>query len=81
MIWLFAEKDLVKCYEELGCLETGDEWFDLLHRPLNLIPFDREKINTRFILYTRERVADVSTSPKIVVANYQSYICPSTIKL
>ena len=50
----------IKCYDELGCIEITDEWFDILHRPLNLLPLDRHKIHTRFILYTRKRVTDVS---------------------
>ena len=43
------------CDPILGCLILDDSWFQTPQRPLNDVPFPREKINTRFILHTRER--------------------------
>ena len=43
------------CYGEIGCITIDDSWYDPLHRPINQEPLPREKINTRFILHTRER--------------------------
>lgn len=43
-----------KCYEGLGCIEFTEEWYDLLSRPVNLFPLEREVINTEFLLVTRD---------------------------
>lgn len=49
------------CYHDLGCIDnTG--WFRLLTRPINLLPASRDKIDTRFLLYTRNRRATVNVS-------------------
>ena len=42
-----------KCYGALGCLNITEDWFGLA-RPVNLLPLDREVINTQFILRTRD---------------------------
>lgn len=47
--WIFKEK----CMGELGCFNNGAPFFDILERPLSLVPSDRESINTRFLLHTR----------------------------
>ncbi|ODM93289.1 Pancreatic triacylglycerol lipase [Orchesella cincta] len=54
-----------KCFDELGCVENSEEWFHILHRPISLLPFDREVVNTRFILYTK----NTTDEPKMVTAN------------
>ena len=41
------------CFGELGCLEISERWYDL-YRPVNLLPLDRDVINTQFMLRTRE---------------------------
>jgi len=43
-----------KCYGPLGFFSTGGHFFDLIHRPLQFLPDEREKINTTFILHTRK---------------------------
>ncbi|GFQ89031.1 pancreatic triacylglycerol lipase [Trichonephila clavata] len=43
-----------KCIDGLGCFNAGAPFFNFLERPLSLLPDEREEINTRFILYTRE---------------------------
>jgi hypothetical protein len=50
-----------KCYEPLGCLEITEDWFGLT-RPVNLLPLDREEINTQFFLRTKEKPQGVSSS-------------------
>ncbi|XP_035206598.1 pancreatic triacylglycerol lipase-like isoform X2 [Stegodyphus dumicola] len=42
-----------KCMTDLGCFNAGPPFFDLIERPLSLLPEDRESINTKFFLYTR----------------------------
>jgi len=42
-----------KCYGPLGCLSTGGPFYDLLHRPLQFLPIDRDILNVTFILHTR----------------------------
>ncbi|KAG8192465.1 hypothetical protein JTE90_017995 [Oedothorax gibbosus] len=43
-----------KCIDELGCFSAGAPFFNIMERPLSLLPDDREKIDTKFMLYTRE---------------------------
>ncbi|XP_065569009.1 pancreatic triacylglycerol lipase-like isoform X2 [Artemia franciscana] len=52
----FASRGDQVCYDDLGCIGITDEWYDPVHRPFNLLPLPREKINTRFILRTRESI-------------------------
>ena len=47
------------CYEDLGCIHNDLSWLDPMHRPINLLPLERDQINTQFFLHTR-------TQPKIV---------------
>lgn len=41
------------------CVENTEDWFHILHRPISLLPFDRDVINTRFILYTKNTTDEV----------------------
>nr|UZS00786.1 triacylglycerol lipase [Neocaridina denticulata sinensis] len=41
------------CDEVLGCLILDDTWY-WPNRPINALPDAREKINTRFLIHTRE---------------------------
>ncbi|XP_046649317.1 pancreatic triacylglycerol lipase-like isoform X1 [Daphnia pulicaria] len=43
------------CYGELGCLALNQSWYNSLHRPINLMPMTRNRINTHFTLFTREK--------------------------
>ncbi|XP_040072156.2 pancreatic lipase-related protein 2 isoform X1 [Ixodes scapularis] len=45
----------LKCYDELGCLETGGAFFDEIRRPFILTPHDRDMIKVQYLLYTRDR--------------------------
>lgn len=42
------------CYDNLGCFSDTQPWAGTAIRPLRLLPWSPEKINTRFLLYTNE---------------------------
>ncbi|MEJ1270943.1 pancreatic lipase related protein 1 [Cricetulus griseus] len=42
------------CYNNLGCFSDTEPWAGTATRPLKLLPWSPEKINTRFLLYTNE---------------------------
>ena len=42
------------CDDQLGCLGLTPAWFNLLRRPINMVPWPRDRIFTQFSLYTRE---------------------------
>ena len=42
------------CFGILGCIKTPNTFFDPIFRPVNLPPWKREEIDTRFYLYTRD---------------------------
>ncbi|XP_075731186.1 inactive pancreatic lipase-related protein 1 isoform X2 [Rhipicephalus microplus] len=44
---------VVKCYGELGCMDTDGAFHHPVHRPRNLVPVDRHVANTRFLFYNR----------------------------
>ncbi|XP_064477567.1 pancreatic lipase-related protein 2-like isoform X2 [Ornithodoros turicata] len=49
--------EMTKCYDELGCFSTGGVFYDPVHRPVSSPPEDRSKVNTAFMLFTRENGA------------------------
>jgi len=63
-----------RCYENLGCIEFTDDWYDFLSRPLNLFPLERKIINTEFHLVTRDnrrhRKLDLSSRRKVREAGF-----------
>ncbi|XP_055976734.1 pancreatic lipase-related protein 2-like [Sorex fumeus] len=42
------------CYSPFGCFSNEKPWTGILQRPLNLLPWSPEVINTHFLLYTNE---------------------------
>ncbi|KAM4851629.1 pancreatic triacylglycerol lipase-like [Thomomys bottae] len=42
------------CYDRLGCFSDDAPWAGILERPLKVLPWSPEDINTRFLLYTNE---------------------------
>ncbi|KAH7940000.1 hypothetical protein HPB52_020208 [Rhipicephalus sanguineus] len=42
-----------KCMPGLGCFENDDIFYHVIHRPINVLPDDRERISTRFLLFTK----------------------------
>jgi hypothetical protein len=57
--WDFSVDPVTYCYGEIGCIVVDDSWYDPVNRPINQEPLPREKINTRFILHTRQRPTQV----------------------
>ena len=47
------------CYDELGCITTDLLWYDMVHRPINMVPLTRQIISTTFSLYTRQNKTEV----------------------
>ncbi|XP_073540720.1 pancreatic lipase-related protein 2-like isoform X2 [Phyllobates terribilis] len=44
------------CYDRLGCFTNDAPWAGTLQRPIGCLPWSPEKINTRFLLYTKDNV-------------------------
>uniref|UniRef100_A0A8C4FDW6 Triacylglycerol lipase n=1 Tax=Catagonus wagneri TaxID=51154 RepID=A0A8C4FDW6_9CETA len=40
------------CYDSLGCFSDAEPWAGTIIRPLKILPWSPEKIDTRFLLYT-----------------------------
>ncbi len=49
-----------KCYGILGCLSIDERWFGLA-RPVNVLPMERQEINTHFVLRTRNSYGVIRT--------------------
>lgn len=41
------------CYSDIGCFPLSDEFYHPRHRPFNVRPWHRRKINTQFLLFNR----------------------------
>ncbi|PAA74650.1 hypothetical protein BOX15_Mlig007525g3 [Macrostomum lignano] len=44
------------CYDGLGCFSTGGNFYDLVRRPLQLLPQSPERIGPTYALYTRRSI-------------------------
>lgn len=42
-----------KCMRNLGCFDYDDAFYHIVHRPINVLPDDRDQIATKFLLYTK----------------------------
>lgn len=42
------------CYERLGCFSNEKPWAGMVQRPLKILPWSPEDIDTRFLLFTNE---------------------------
>ncbi|OWK07568.1 PNLIP, partial [Cervus elaphus hippelaphus] len=42
------------CYDRLGCFSDDSPWAGIIERPLKVLPWSPEEVNTRFLLYTNE---------------------------
>ncbi|XP_030425564.1 inactive pancreatic lipase-related protein 1-like [Gopherus evgoodei] len=42
------------CFERLGCFTDDKPWAGTIERPVGKLPWSPEKINTRFLLYTKK---------------------------
>ena len=56
------------CYDELGCFNRGGYFGDARHRPISVVPQSPERINTQFLLYTKQNPIE----PQILNKSIQS---------
>ncbi|XP_066549152.1 pancreatic triacylglycerol lipase [Amia ocellicauda] len=42
------------CYDRLGCFGNDRPWAGTIQRPISRLPWSPERINTRFLLFTRQ---------------------------
>ncbi|XP_026997671.1 pancreatic triacylglycerol lipase-like isoform X2 [Tachysurus fulvidraco] len=64
------------CYDKLGCFSDEKPWSGTTERPIPCLPWSPEKINARFILFTRENpnsFQEISTNADVIAASkYQA---------
>ncbi|XP_069948912.1 pancreatic triacylglycerol lipase-like [Cherax quadricarinatus] len=65
------------CFGELGCLETGSDFYHPKYRPLNLQPESRETINVLFTIYSRQDLLGVVVSAQDVQQVLKSSFRPN----
>ncbi|XP_054840127.1 inactive pancreatic lipase-related protein 1-like [Eublepharis macularius] len=53
LLLIDAAKGTEVCYEHLGCFTDDIPWSGTVERPIKRLPWSPEKINTRFLLYTK----------------------------
>ncbi|XP_075466324.1 pancreatic triacylglycerol lipase-like [Ascaphus truei] len=70
LFFLGAVKGGEVCYSRIGCFSDVKPWSGTIERPIAKLPWTPEKINTRFLLYTRSN----QNSFQVISA-----ITPSTI--
>ncbi|XP_049711223.1 pancreatic triacylglycerol lipase-like [Elephas maximus indicus] len=57
------------CYERLGCFSDDEPWAGTTERPLKILPWAPEDVNTRFLLYTNENqdnFQEVTADPSVI---------------
>ncbi|XP_075189403.1 pancreatic triacylglycerol lipase-like, partial [Anomaloglossus baeobatrachus] len=64
------------CYDHLGCFSDSSPWSGTLQRPHPALPWSPEKINTKFLLFTRELVSKY----QIISGNNITSITSSTFR-
>ncbi|KAF7463931.1 Hypothetical predicted protein [Marmota monax] len=65
------------CYKDIGCFSDSEPWAGTAIRPLKILPWSPEKINTRFLLYTNEnpdnfQTLQLSDPSTIEASNFQT---------
>ncbi|XP_017780095.1 PREDICTED: inactive pancreatic lipase-related protein 1-like [Nicrophorus vespilloides] len=71
------------CFEDIGCVDFNEKWYDEKYRPRNLDPLDRHTIRTEFLLMknpkneSTELVYDVMSLKKetVEVAGFRKGTC------
>ncbi|XP_046390064.1 pancreatic lipase-related protein 2-like [Ischnura elegans] len=53
---LFSREVDQKCFLRIGCLNTTQDWYNALHRPVNFQPESPSEIGVTFTLHTRENL-------------------------
>ncbi|KAM9476809.1 pancreatic triacylglycerol lipase-like [Clarias gariepinus] len=63
------------CYENLGCFSNEKPWSGTTERPIARLPWSPEKINARFLLFTRQNIdlyQEISTNADVIArSNYK----------
>uniref|UniRef100_A0A4W4EC19 Triacylglycerol lipase n=1 Tax=Electrophorus electricus TaxID=8005 RepID=A0A4W4EC19_ELEEL len=60
------------CYENLGCFSNDMPWSGTIERPISRLPWSPEKINARFLLFTRENLnvyQEIKTDKDVIAAS------------
>ncbi|GAA6094956.1 pancreatic triacylglycerol lipase-like isoform X1 [Tachysurus ichikawai] len=64
------------CFDKLGCFSDEKPWSGTTERPIAQLPWSPEKINARFILFTRQNpnsFQEISTNADVIAASkYQA---------
>uniref|UniRef100_A0A8C5LHB6 Triacylglycerol lipase n=1 Tax=Jaculus jaculus TaxID=51337 RepID=A0A8C5LHB6_JACJA len=77
LLLLGAAQGKEVCYNGLGCFADNEPWAGTAIRPLRILPWSPEKINTRFLLYTNEnpdafQILQLSDPSTIEASNFQA---------
>ncbi|XP_073537369.1 pancreatic triacylglycerol lipase-like isoform X1 [Phyllobates terribilis] len=64
------------CYNRIGCFSDAKPWAGTIERPITKLPWAPEKINTRFLLYTRSN----QNSFQVISATNPSSISSSNFR-
>ena len=65
-----ASGNTSKCFGNLGCLEISENWYGM-NRPINVLPQERDVINTQFILRTKDTIHSVSILLSVTIFDYR----------
>ncbi|XP_028936154.1 inactive pancreatic lipase-related protein 1 [Ornithorhynchus anatinus] len=65
------------CFDDIGCFTDEKPWAGTLERPIKVLPWNPDKINTRFLLYTNEnpnnfQILTPSDPSTIEASNFQT---------
>ncbi|KAM4636855.1 pancreatic triacylglycerol lipase-like [Discoglossus pictus] len=76
-LFLGAVKGAEVCYSRIGCFSDAKPWARTLERPIAKLPWTPEKINTRFLLFTRSnqksfQVISATNPSSISSSNFQT---------
>lgn len=58
------------CYEKLGCFSDEMPWSGTTERPITRLPWSPEKINARFLLFTRQNPESYQVSLNFCASNH-----------
>ncbi|MCI4376463.1 hypothetical protein PGIGA_G00188840 [Pangasianodon gigas] len=64
------------CYDKIGCFSDESPWSGTIERPIARLPWSPEKINARFLLFTRQNpdsYQEISTNADVIAGSkYES---------
>ncbi|XP_064487536.1 pancreatic triacylglycerol lipase-like [Ornithodoros turicata] len=77
--WIYEPSDpaimeRMKCIDDLGCFNIDGAFYHLVHRPINVLPDDRHRIGTKYLLFTKHNPNEAELlSPGNTVALNESF--------